>query len=159
MQSVILKKSAAALLAVCFSMGMFAAPVLAKPQGPQNQVTQQNNHNNHEKNKKFEQDEHRKDIVKRVQNISGYSFERARNAHMSLEDFIITLYIAEQLTDHDFMDVYWMQKNGTPYKEICKANGIKWGWVRRHVKNQHTIMSDEAREAGLIMWALDEILH
>ena len=159
MQSGIFKKSTAALLAVCFSMGMFAVPVLAKPQGQQNQVTQQNNHNNHEKNKKFEQDEHRKDIVKRVQNISGYSFERARNAHMSLEDFIITLYIADQIADHDFMDVYWMQKNGTPYKEICKANGIKWGWVRRHVKNQHMIMSDEAREAGLIMWALDEILH
>lgn len=159
MQSVILKKSAAALLAVCFSMGMFAAPVLAKPQGPQNHVTQQNNHNNHEKNKKFEQDEHRKDIVKRVQNISGYSFGRARDAGMSLEDFIITLYIADQIADHDFMDIYWMQKNGSPYKEICKANGIKWGWVRRHVKNQHELMSEEAREAGLIMWALDEILH
>lgn len=159
MQSSILKKSTAALLAVCFSMGMFAAPVLAKPQGPQNQVTQQNNHNNHEKNKKFEQDEHRKDIVKRVQNISGYSFGRARDAGMSLEDFIITLYIADQIADHDFMDIYWMQKNGSPYKEICKANGIKWGWVRRHVKNQHELMSEEARQAGLIMWALDEILH
>ncbi len=159
MQSSILKKSTAALLAVCFSMGMFAAPVLAKPQGPQNQVTQQNNHNNHEKNKKFEQDEHRKDIVKRVQNISGYSFGRARDAGMSLEDFVITLYIADQIADHDFMDIYWMQKNGSPYKEICKANGIKWGWVRRHVKNQHELMSEEARQAGLIMWALDEILH
>ncbi|MHC1717818.1 MAG: hypothetical protein AB9883_04100 [Acidaminococcaceae bacterium] len=152
------QKSIGVFLTICFSMGMLAAPVLAKPQGPQNQTVQQN-HNNHEKNKKFEQDEHRKDIVKRVQNISGYSFERARNAHMTLEDFIITLYIADQLTDHDFMDIYWMQKNGSPYKEICKANGIKWGWVRRHVKNQHMVMSDEALEAGLIMWALDEILH
>lgn len=162
MQSGMLKKSAASLLVVCFSMGMFAAPVLAKPQGVTNQVNQQNNHenhHNHEKNKKIEQDQQRKDIVKRVQNTSWYSFERARDAHMTLEDFIITLYIAEQIADHDFMDVYRMQKNGTPYKEICKANGIKWGWVRRHVKDQHTIMSDEAREAGLIMWALDEMLH
>ena len=156
------QKSVGVFLTICFSMGMLAAPVFAKPQGQQNQTVQQNhqgNHNNHEQNKKFEQDEHRKDIVKRVQNISGYSFERARNADMTLEDFIITLYIAEQLTDHDFMDIYWMQKNGSPYKEICKANGIKWGWVRRHLNNQHMAMSEEAREAGLIMWALDEILH
>ena len=156
------QKSVGVFLTICFSMGMLAAPVSAKPQGPQNQTVQQNhqeNHNNHEKNKKFEQDEHRKDIVKRVQNITGYSFDRARDAHMTLEDFIITLYIADQLTDHDFMDIYWMQKNGSPYKEICKANGIKWGWVRRHLNNQHMAMSEEAREAGLIMWALDEILH
>ena len=162
MRTKILQKSVGIFLAICFSLGLAAAPVLAKPQGTQNQVIQQNhqgNHNNHEKNKKIEQDEHRKEIVRKVQNCSSYSFERARDAHMTLEDFIITLYIAEQLTNHDFMDVYRMQKNGSPYKEICKANGIKWGWVRRHVKDQHLLMSEEAKEAGLIMWALDEILH
>ena len=162
MRTKILQKSEGIFLAISFSLGLAAAPVLAKPQGTQNQVIQQNhqgNHNNHEKNKKIEQDEHRKEIVRNVQNCTSYSFERARDAHMTLEDFIITLYIADQLTDHDFMDVYWMQKNGSPYKEICKANGIKWGWVRRHLKNQHMAMSEEAREAGLIMWALDEILH
>ena len=162
MRTKILKKSLGVFLTICFSMGLIAAPVSAKPQGSQNQVIQQNNqekNNNHEKNKKFEQDEHKKEIVRKVQNCTSYSFERARDAHMTLEDFIITLYIADQLTDNDFMDIYWMQKNGTPYKEICKANGIKWGWVRRHVKDQHMVMSEEAREAGLIMWALDEILH
>ncbi|MGE4588469.1 MAG: hypothetical protein AB7E34_02725 [Acidaminococcaceae bacterium] len=158
MRKQVLKKAVGVLLAVCFSMGLAAAPVAAKPQGASNHAVQQN-HNNHEKNKKYEQDKHRKEIVRKVQNCTSYSFERARNAHMTLEDFIITLYIADRLTGHDFMDVYWMQKNGSPYKEICKANGIKWGWVRRHVKNQHMVMSEEAREAGLIMWALDEILH
>jgi len=162
MRTEILQKSVGVLLAICFSMGLIAAPVSAKPQGPQNQTIQQNhqeNHNNHEKNKKFEQDEQRKDIVRKVQNCTNYSFARARDAHMTLEDFIITLYIADQLIDHDFMDIYRMQKNGSPYKEICKANGIKWGWVRRHLNNQHTAMSEEARETGLVMWALDEILH
>ncbi|NLH46742.1 MAG: hypothetical protein GX451_11565 [Acholeplasmataceae bacterium] len=158
MKAKILQKSVGIFLAICFSLGLVAAPVLAKPQSSPKQVAEQN-HNNHEKNKKFEQDQHRKEIVRKVQNCTSYSFERARDAHMTLEDFIITLYIADQLTDHDFMDIYWMQKNGSPYKEICKANGIKWGWVRRHVKNQHMVMSEEAREAGLIMWALDEILH
>ncbi len=158
MQTNILQKYVVVFLAVCFSLGLATEPVSAKPQASPKQVVEQN-HNNHEKNKKYEQDQHRKEIVRKVQNCTSYSFERARDAHMTLEDFIITLYIADQLTDHDFMDIYWMQKNGSPYKEICKANGIKWGWVRRHVKNQHMVMSEEAREAGLIMWALDKILH
>ena len=158
MQIKIWQKSMGVFLAICFSMGLITTPVSAKPQGASNHMAEQN-HNNHEKNKKFEQDEHRKEIVRKVQNCSSYSFERARDAHMTLEDFIITLYIAELLTNHDFMDIYRMQKNGSPYKEICKANGIKWGWVRRHVKDQHLLMSEEAKEAGLIMWALDEILH
>lgn len=163
MQSKTLKKSAAALLAICFSMGLIASPVSAKPQwsqAPAVPLSQQGNYGNHKNNnKKFEQDEHRKEIIRSVQNCSWYSFERARHAGMTLEDFIITFYIADQIADHDFMDIYIMQKNGSPYKEICKANGIKWGWVRRHVKNQHMVMTDEARELGLIMWALDEILH
>ena len=160
MHSKTLKKSAAALLVICFSMGLIATPVLAKPQWSQTPATQMSHQENHKSNnKKFEQDEHRKKIIRNVQNSSWYSFERARHAGMTLEDFIITFYIADQIADHDFMDIYIMQKNGSPYKEICKANGIKWGWVRRHVKNQHAAMSDEARELGLIMWALDEILH
>ncbi|MHC1715560.1 MAG: hypothetical protein AB9858_08300 [Acidaminococcaceae bacterium] len=74
MRTKILQKSVGVFLTICFSMGMLAAPVSAKPQGPQNQTVQQNhqgNHNNHEKNKKFEQDEHRKNIVRKVQNCQA----------------------------------------------------------------------------------------
>ena len=91
MQIKIWQKSMGVFLAICFSMGLITTPVSAKPQGASNHMAEQN-HNNHEKNKKFEQDEHRKEIVRKVQNCSSYSFERARDAHMTLEDFIITLY-------------------------------------------------------------------
>ncbi len=160
MLSVNLKRILSALLMFCFSLSLFAAPAMAKPkdQKPQYPVMQEN-HNNHEKNKKTEQNENRKEIIRQVQNCSWNSFERARHEGMTLEDFIITLYIADQIADGDFVGIYHMQKNGTPYKEICKANGIKWGWVRRHVKDQHMVMSEEAQKVGLIMWALDEILH
>ena len=158
MQSKSMRKSAGFLLTMCLSLGLLASPALAKPQGAasNNQTMQQTKQvNNHQ----FDQYESRKEIVRKVQNVTGYSFDRGHEAGMTLRDFIITLEIAQHFGDRDFVDIYMMQKNGSPYKEICKANGINWGSVRRHVKNQHQVMSDEARELGIIMWALDEILH
>lgn len=152
------KKTSTLIVALSLCAGLAAEPAFAKQagKGPANKEVQQGNKNN---KKKMAQEDRRQEIVRKVQNSTHYSYERARRAGMTLEDFIITQYIAERLTGHDFIDVYAMRRNGSPYKEICKANGIKWGWVRRHVKDQHVVMTDEAHRLGLIMWALHEILR
>ncbi len=112
----------------------------------------------HEQKAKAKKQKDCGDIIIDVLKCSKYDFDKARREKMSLEDYIITSYIAQQAGD-DFLNIFRMQKNGKPYKDICKALGINWGSVRRHVKNSHDAMSEDAVKAGLVMWGLHEILH
>lgn len=149
-----LKSTIASVLLGTFILSNFLAlPVEAKPKHDNGKKI----HSEYKHHKK----EHRdcNDIILTVLTLDNFNYGRARRAGMSLEDLIITQYIASKITGHDFEDIFWMQKNGKPYKEICKVYGINWGSVRSQVKNKHQRMSDDAVAAGLIMWGLHEILH
>lgn len=154
-----LKSTMASFLLGTFIMSSFIAlPAEAKPKHDNgNGKKIHSEYKQHKKDKKEQRDCN--DIILTVLALDSFNYGRARRAGMSLEDLIITQYIASQITGHDFEDIFWMQKNGKPYKEICKAYGINWGSVRSQVKNKHQKMSDDAVAAGLIMWGLHEILH
>lgn len=154
-----LKSTIASVLLGAFIMSSFVAlPAEAKPkQDNGNGKKIHSEYKHHKKDKKEQRDCN--DIILTVLALDSFNYGRARRAGMSLEDLIITQYIASKITGHDFEDIFWMQKNGKPYKEICKAYGINWGSVRSQVKNKHQKMSDDAIAAGLIMWGLHEILH
>lgn len=154
-----LKSTIASFLLGTFIMSSFIAlSAEAKPKNDNGNGKKVHSEYKHHKKDKKEHIECN-DIVLTVLALDAFNYGRARHAGMSLEDLIITQYIASKITGHDFEDIFWMQKNGKPYKEICKAYGINWGSVRSHVKNKHQRMSDDAVAAGLIMWGLHEILH
>lgn len=146
-----LQKTMGILLAAMFAAGIFAAPVSAKPHKVGCKLPGQSQHIRHSKN--------RSDIVMDVLGCSSRDFWRARSAGMTLEDLIAAVYIAHELKDRDFEEVFRMKKNGKPYKEICKAYGINWGSVRRNIDKDYGIMSDDAVKAGLVMWGLQEVLN
>ncbi len=159
------KKITSVFLALCFSATLFSAPVLAKKGDGNNKdkgKQQQNKGYDQGQKGKDKKDDRAKgnqrgNIVVNIMKSNWSDFDRARANRLTLDDFITASFIASQLGHNDFMYVFTMKKNGKPYKEICKANGIKWGWVRRNVKNQYAIMNDDAIKLGLVMWALDEI--
>ena len=154
-----LKSTIASILLGAFIMSSFVAlSAEAKPKhdnGNGKKIHSEYKH--HKKHKKEQRDCN--DIILTVLALDSFNYGRARRAGMNLEDLIITQYIASKITGHDFEDIFWMQKNGKPYKEICKAYGINWSSVRSQVKNKHQKMSDDAIAAGLIMCGLHEILH
>lgn len=146
------KKTTALLLCLLLESSIFAAPTDAKPKNdpkPPAKHAQQAHHKKHESCG---------DIVRDVLGVDRHDFDRACRAGMTLEDYIVAKYIAESIGG-DFTDIFHMQKNGKPYKEICKAHGINWGSVRRHLNNKYDRMNSDAVAAGLVMWSLHEILH
>lgn len=150
MNKTVLQKMTSVLLAALFAVCAFAAPVSAKHH--------KDNHKPPGHSQRIKHNKDRGDIVIEVLGCSGHDFWRARRAGMTLEDLIIAMYIAHEIKDHDFEDIFHMKKNGKPYKEICKAYGINWGSVRRHMNKRYDIMSEDAVKIGLIMWGLHEIL-
>lgn len=150
MKNNVISKFICSFLVIVFSFLIIAPITEAKP------------HN--DESVKFEHHQkksHRRvcsDIIIDVLKCSRYDFERARQNTMTLEDYIIAVYIAEQIKEYDFEDIYKMNKNGKPYKEICKDYGLNWGSVRRHMNHDYEVMSEDAARIGLIMWGLHDIL-
>lgn len=151
MQKISLKKGLSFLLVCAFAFSMAAQEAEAKPHD------QKPGKAGHHQQKRI----HRScgDIVVDVLNCSKYDFSRACRYNMTLEDYIVSCYIADKVHGHDFERIFRMHKNGKPYKDICKAYGINWGSVRSHVNHNYDIMTRDAAEAGIIMWGLHEVLR
>lgn len=146
------KKTTALLLCLLIGSSIFAAPTDAKPKNDPKPPVKHTKQVHHEKLKNCG------DVVRDVLRADRHDFDRACHAGMTLEDYIVAKYIAESIGG-DFTDIFRMQKNGKPYKEICKAHGINWGSVRRHLNDKYDRMNSDAVAAGLVMWGLHEILH
>ena len=149
-----------------FAFAILTLPVEAKNDKAKGKPPKQENkkdngnrgNNNGNRGNNSDRARNRGNIVVNVMKSSWGNFDRARSNGLTLRDFITASYIASQVSDHDFMSIFALKKNGKPYKEICKALGINWGSVRRHVKGQYNVMNEDAVKAGLVIWALDEIL-
>lgn len=147
-----MKKTSAVLLSLLIMGSMFATDMEAKPKDDPKPPAKHTKQLPHEKHKNCG------DIVRDVMKVDRHDFDRACHAGMTLEDYIVAKYIAENIGG-DFTEIFRMQKNGKPYKEICKAHGINWGSVRRHLNDRYDRMNSDAIAAGLVMWSLHEILH
>ncbi len=146
------KKTTALALCLLLTSSIFAAEIEAKPKDDPKPPAKHAKQLPHEKHKNCG------DIVRDVMKVDKHDFDRACREGMTLEDYIVAKYIAESI-GRDFTDVFRMQKNGKPYKDICKAHGINWGSVRRHLNDKYDRMNSDAIAAGLIMWSLHELLH
>lgn len=145
------QKTLAVLLSLIVGSSILTASCEAKPKD-HGKPPAKHQHLPHKKHKECS------DIIMDVMRCDRHDFDKARHAGMTLEDYIIAQYIAAEIGG-DFTDIFRMQKNGKPYKKICKAHGINWGSVRRHVNNSYDKMSSDAIGAGLVMWGLHELLH